>query len=473
MNYSNAVSRFSRAAIFRSYYYLTGRRNWLTDLDRLERIYHASREEVESNVRSSLSALLSHAVDTVPYYRDLALRGRPSPDNAIQFLQQMPILTKDIIRREGQRLASARPGAKLRWNTSGGSTGEPVQLLQDGRMNRGRVVGKLLYMRWAGHQMGEPHVLIWGVDQETFGKGVSIHDRIYQMVHNQTCLNCHKITTDVLYTWVDRINALRPTLIEAYVDAVYELSRLIIREGVEVAKPRSIIVGAGVLTLGMRDVISQAFQCPVLNRYGSREVSDMACSCRHNSELHVNELSYYLEILDDDGVPCGMGVEGNILVTLFTNYSMPLIRYRIEDRGVWAMGTCPCGRTTRRLGGVMGRQFDFLLAGDGTKIHAGALVDVIFPVLSIRRYQYRQTRKDHVVLAVVPAEGYNKEAVVQDIQQPLKQVRELLAGVSVELAIVDEITPSKSGKYRYILNESSGVRGTSCGKQYEKTDDRH
>ena len=111
MNYSNAVSRFSRAAIFRSYYYLTGRRNWLTDLDRLERIYHASREEVESNVRSSLSALLSHAVDTVPYYRDLALRGRPSPDNAIQFLQQMPILTKDIIRREGQRLASARPGA--------------------------------------------------------------------------------------------------------------------------------------------------------------------------------------------------------------------------------------------------------------------------------------------------------------------------------------------------------------------------
>jgi phenylacetate-CoA ligase len=419
----------------------------------MDDLHRASRSEIDACVRRSLYNLLSHAFLTVPYYRDLAGSTALSESTVFAVLHELPILTKDIIRKETNRLISEMPSKKRRWNASGGSTGEPIKLLQDRRMANLSRATQLLFMRWAGHRMGEPHLLIWGVPAAATGERMSLHDRIYNWVHNQTYLNCHDIDDRIVRQWVNCINTKRPILVEAYSDAIYELSRHIERMGLNTVAPRAIITSAAVLTPYMRESIVKAFKCPVLNRYGSREVSDVACSCLSNEELHVSEFSSYLEVVDDDGKPCEADVEGDILVTLFTNYAMPLIRYRIEDRGVWATGPCPCGRTTKRLASVNGRQFDFLQAADGTRIHAGPFCTALYPVSCVGRYQYRQTSKTHIVLAVVPTPGYDKATVVQNMQAPLSHVRSLVPGVTVELVVVGDIIPSKSGKYRYVLNE--------------------
>lgn len=452
-NSTKTFGRWIRGTCFTSYYWLTGRISLLSFVKYLDKLYFAPRSEIDVQVHRNLFHLLSHASINVPYYRDLIDDEGLSESTAISNLQKMPILTKSIIRRETKRLITEQPYRRARWNTSGGSTGEPIRLLQDRRMRNLSKATKLLFMRWAGHQMGEPHVLIWGVPQATFGERISLHDRIYRTVHNETYLNCYNTNDEVIHNWIGCINAKRPTLIEAYADAIYELSRLIIREDIYVERPRAIITSAGVLESHMREAITQAFNCPVLNRYGSREVSDMACSCLSNNELHVNEFLCYLEIVDDQGEPCEVGIEGNILVTLFTNYTMPLIRYQIEDRGIWASGHCPCGRNTIRLVEISGRQSDYLLASDGTKINGTALTTLLYPVTGIRRYQYRQTQKGTVVLAVVPVQGSNLDRLKKEILLALERLKTMLRGSTVELAIVDEIVPSKSGKYRYILNE--------------------
>ena len=163
-------------------------------------------------------------------------------------LGSLPALTKDIIRQQGNQLVSEAPGKHIRRNTSGGSTGEPVLLLQDRDMSQGSRTHELLMMRWAGHQWGEPHVLVWGVPQAAFGARVPIRERIFRFVHNETYLNCYRITNSLLDEWIERINAIRPTLIEAYVDALYELSVRILKTNARVATPRGLIVSAGVLT---------------------------------------------------------------------------------------------------------------------------------------------------------------------------------------------------------------------------------
>ena len=43
-------------------------------------------------------------------------------------------------------------------------------------------------------------------------------------------------------------------------------------------------------------------------------------------------------ILDGDGNPVKPGETGEIVVTDLDNYGMPLIRYRIGDRGKWSAG---------------------------------------------------------------------------------------------------------------------------------------
>jgi phenylacetate-CoA ligase len=419
----------------------------------MDRFQFASRDEIDVQVRQNLCQLLLHAARTVPYYRDLIDVRNLSEATAISMLQRMPILTKDLIRQEGKRLISERAARRSRWNTSGGSTGEPVRLLQDRDMlNKSRAT-ELLFMRWAGHARGEPHLFIWGVPQATFHEKISYHEILFRLIHNETYLNCYRITDDTLRVWIECINARRPTLIEAYADAIYDLSCFIVEKRSSVRSPRAIITSAGVLTPHMREVVTRAFRCPVLNRYGSREVSAVACSCMSGHELHVNEYGCYVEVVDQQECPCEQGIEGDILVTLLANYAMPLIRYRIQDRGIWASGPCPCGRTTRRLAAVSGRQSDYLLALDASRINGTALTTLLYPVCSIRRYQYRQVQPDRVVLAVVPKEGVALDALKTEMEAPLGRLRIMLGGVSVELAVVDKIMPSNSGKYRYIIND--------------------
>lgn len=447
------LSQPIRGLCFAGHYVLTGRRALLQSVNHLDRLYRAPRPQIDARVHRSLYHLLVHASRTVPFYRDHMVESKLCEATVISCLQAMPVLTKSVIRREGGRLISETPCARTRWNTSGGSTGEPIKLLQDRKMAFHSRATELLFMRWAGHKRGEPHVLIWGVPQATFAERTSFHEKLYRLVHNETYLNCYKITNETLHAWVECLNAKRPSLIEAYADALYELSRLISEEGLHVERPRGIITSAAVLTPRMRETITHAFGCPVLNRYGSREVGNVACSCLSNDQLHIDENTCYVEIVDEAGNPCADGVQGDILVTLLTNYAMPLIRYQIQDRGMWASGPCPCGRTTRRLANVVGRQSDYLLASDGSRINGTALTTLLYPVSGIKRYQYRQLQNNKVILLVVPQDGISTDVLRKETHPALEKLERILHGIPVELSVVDEIAPSRSGKYRYILNE--------------------
>src|ERR1044071_1774329 len=82
----------------------------------------------------ALSRLLSHCRQMVPYYGEL-LSGTnlyQLENDPRSVLQSLPVLTKDSIRANSSRLQStdnARRNCQV--NTSGGSTGEPVRLVQD------------------------------------------------------------------------------------------------------------------------------------------------------------------------------------------------------------------------------------------------------------------------------------------------------------------------------------------------------
>jgi phenylacetate-CoA ligase len=456
MNEKSLIA-LARRACFVGYYRATGRGAILDDVERFERLHFSSRKELDANSAEQVATILRHAAATVPYYSQRLGDTQISEGNALAVLQQLPILTKDIIRKEGQNLVSTRPGRKIRPNTSGGSTGEPIRLLQDERMARLSRSGELLFMRWTGHNPGEPHLLIWGVPRETLGQGISNRERLFRFVCNETYLNCHHSSSSMMDGWILELQRLRPTLIEAYVDALHELSRRILASGKTVPSPRAIITSAGVLTPDARRDITAAFRAPIFNRYGSREVSNVACSCCKNTELHVHEPWCYLEIVDENGVECPVGVEGDILVTMFHNLTMPLIRYRIEDRGVWASSTpCACGRNTRRLAAIGGRVRDYVFTSEGAKIHGAALTMLMFNLEYLKRFQFHQNKGGDVCLRVVPTLLAQEAALRTSLEGPLSTLRGMLGKQKVSLEIVDEIIPSKSGKLRYVINEALG-----------------
>ena len=105
-----------------------------------------------------------------------------------------------------------------------------------------------------------------------------------------------------------------------------------------------------------KNLIEEVFRTKVYNKYGSREVGDMACSCEKDEGLHLNILNNYIEILNDNLEPCKPGEIGQVYVTVLNNFVMPLLRYQIGDMAVPSkVEQCSCGRGLPLIEKVIGR----------------------------------------------------------------------------------------------------------------------
>ena len=76
-----------------------------------------------------------------------------------------------------------------------------------------------------------------------------------------------------------------------------------------------------------------------------------------------------VEVLEA-GAPVPAGTVGDLVCTGLLNADMPLVRYRVGDRGALAPADegCRCGRTLPTLATVEGRVDDVLLTPDGRRI---------------------------------------------------------------------------------------------------------
>jgi len=138
------------------------------------------------------------------------------------------------------------------------------------------------------------------------------------------------------------------------------------------------MVTAGVLYPEVQARISEVFHAKIFNRYGSQEVSDIACNCKKGEGLHLIPDIYYLEIVDDEGRRVKSGKQGNIIITLLTNYTMPLIRYRIEDRGILSEKVCSCGRGLPLLEKIVGRIRENFKNKFGDYVNGGVFIDLFY-----------------------------------------------------------------------------------------------
>lgn len=407
-----------------------------------------------------LHALLDHARRAVPYYRAVAPRAR-SDENPVAQLRAFPILTKDIIRSEFKSLLSSDLDSRhWYYNTSGGSTGEPTRLVQDREYaDRSAVLTSVLYERM-GFRSGDRIYTLWGSEREILQGSVGLRARVSGWIHNATMLNAFRMTPEAMRAHLQLIARRPPGILICYAQALYELARFAEEEGISVPPQRIITSSAGTLHPFMREVIERFFGCPVFNWYGSREVGAIATQLPGEPHLWVPPWAQYVEILDEDGRPAPDGVEGEIVVTLLLNNAMPLIRYRIGDRGALAP---PARDGAQRLLRVSGRNVDVFRKRDGTLIDGEYFTHVLYFRDWVRKFQLVQTDYECVTLKVVPANGGAPEAVRQTRAPELAEVEQKIRAALgpecvVDVQILEDIPPAASGKYRYTIS-ALGPRG--------------
>jgi phenylacetate-CoA ligase len=397
---------------------------------------------------AALGETLRHAVSSVPYYREVAGTEPGRIDDPVAFLRQLPILTKETIRDAGEQLLSS-VGDRNTWyeNATGGSTGEPLKLIQDAD-HRARIVAiQEVYSTWAGGGLGRPEVFIWGSERDIEVGSETLRNRLANAILNRKLLNAFRLDEASMRRFLAVVQRGPSKLVLAYSQAGFEVARFAAAERIGVPPQRGFIATAGMLYDHMRSRIEETFGCRVFDRYGSREIGDMAGECEHGTGLHVLPWCCYIEVVDDDDAPTPPGVEGDIVVTGLTNRAMPLIRYRIGDRAVLAADeVCPCGRAGPRLARVTGRTVDMFLTETGVYVAGGYFVQLLAYRPWVGPFQIRQTAPDEVEYLVV-ARGEIPEGDREEIERATRAA--LGAACRVSFRLVDEIDPGPSGKRHY------------------------
>jgi phenylacetate-CoA ligase len=105
-----------------------------------------------------------------------------------------------------------------------------------------------------------------------------------------------------------------------------ELARLPLRH-----QPKVLISTAMQMLPGLRRELEARFGCPVIDLYAMNEAGPIGAAAAAGHILLQPRL--YVEVLDDDGVPCLPGERGEISLSGGFNPFVPLLRYRTGDYG--------------------------------------------------------------------------------------------------------------------------------------------
>ena len=202
--------------------------------------------------------------------------------------------------------------------------------------------------------------------------------------------------------------------------------------GIEVAH-----VLAEMLPESLRQELETDFGVRVLQSYGTADVGCLAYECPEKGGWHLHPETV-VEVLDlETRKAAEPGQPGEVVATIFDE-AYPLLRLATGDLSSIAPGgPCPCGRTTQKLQGLLGR------VGDGVKVkgmfvRASQIAGVLQRFPEVGRWQAvvtREQHQDHLDYAVeLAAPSGDPAALAAKIAEALREEVKVRGEVKVVAA---------------------------------------
>ena len=440
--------------VLRLYERVTHKRLWSGCLE-LNELQWLSTPELEDRAFRKLSPLLNHAVNHVPYYRDLFGRAGVAPGRiqSLADLALVPITTKADLRSNfpDRTAADNLPASRrLRGRTSG-STGLPFEFFGD-REAAGPILASYLFFRqWAGVPIGVTMVYVGNAQ---FGRTIARSSQLMQAARRillgEKIVNLPgaDISPGVFVAHLESLPRSRQYFLLGFPSYLSSLAQQMLESKIPLpVYPEAVISISETLTPLRSKIIESTFRCKIANHYSCWETPHIAQTCPdHGASLHINSDRVILRVVREDGVSARAGEQGRVLITDLTNYAMPFINYDTGDQAIQG-SPCPCGRGFPTLHSLEGRDPEVIRTRSGRLISAGSLGRILLPYClsraAIWEYQAIQRTVDSVRLLVVPRVSTSPDFVVD-----LKGSLEEFFGSDIEVAveIVDRIAAEQSGK---------------------------
>jgi len=395
-----------------------------------------------------LGFILERAATRVPWYRDHWAQRRRHGDRASpELLENWPVLEKETLRHDARAFVADDVDIRRMFHEqTSGTTGKPLDIW------RSRLTVRSLYA------LASARTRIWegipdGVRFARLGGQLvtPVSQRrppfwVWNAVMHQLYMSTYHLAPDLIPHYFDALVRYRIEYIAGYTSALVALAREALQLGRNDIRMLAAVTNAEPVRPDERQLISKAFHCPVRETYGMAETVAAGSECPAGT-LHQWPEAGHIEVSEPvaDGAGVHDGASGEFLCTGLLNVDMPLIRYRVGDRGTAPrFRACACGRTLPVIDAVDGRTTDLLVTRDGRRVF---WLNPVFYGLPVRETQIVQDSLDRITVRAVPAPGFGP-ATCRTISDRLRQ---RMGDVDVDVQQVSEVPRTSFGKLRAVV----------------------
>jgi phenylacetate-CoA ligase len=326
-------------------------------------------------------ALVDHARRRVPLHRRRLAGVEPDAVRTVEDVARLPTLPKRLLRETplAELVTTGFDPARGDVVHTSGSTGAPLRIVRGPREVDWHRGAGLRILRERGFRWTDRTFEIRALAGPTFGaQRLGVAPKHWASILDPP----EQLLADLV--------AYRPAVVCATPSVLHELADVVRAGGPRPVPPRLVIADAEPLLPATRARVAEAFGTPPTDVYGLVEVSNFAFECRHATGLHVTADTHLVEVLDDAGRPAPAGTPGRIVVTDLMARTMPILRYETGDRAALVTTPCPCGRTSPRLVGLVGRAADAVVLSDGRRLHWPYFHEALARLPHLERWQVVQ-----------------------------------------------------------------------------------
>lgn len=391
-----------------------------------------------------LHDLLVFAQTNTPYYQG----------KNYTHLSDFPVVNKQVIMEHYDQFLTPVdkiPGQKgeVHVQRTSGSTGTPFEVRQDTNCRTRRVATIKAANELIGFHSFEPLMHLRAIKHYW-----NFPDDVVVKWNKDICIlyaDNANLTDSRVRKLIDAINEYKISFVRGYMTTLDTITRYAVENNYPIlTKPTFISVGELLLD-SLRSRV-ESMGCKIISQYGNEENGVFGQSKINGSgtEMTLYRANCYIEILKmDRDEPVEENELGRIVVTDFTNYSMPMIRYEIGDCAM--IGERADNGALLSIKNLSGRKTDMVYRTDGSVIDIfNSMPKEIYNGQLIRQWQFIQKDAKSYVLNL----GIKDETVRAQENLYVQYMKDIL-GPDAEISInwLHEIPVLASGKRKIVIQE--------------------
>ena len=420
------------------------------------------REQMRELQGKRLHKIVDNVYHNVPFYRHKMQEMDLTPEDitSIDDIVKLPFTTKQDLRDNYPTGLQAAPMSEvIRFHASSGTTGNPTIV---GYTRKDvEIWSECMARCLTAYGVTRDDVFSVAYGYGLFTGGLGVHygvERMGAAVLPTSTGNTEK--------HVRLLRDLGVTGIACTPSYALYLAETMEKMGVtkDMIKLKVGAFGAEPWTENMRQEIESRLGLKGYNLYGLSEIMgpcvSYECECQNGS--HICEDHYFPEIVDPatiESLPNGQ--VGELVFTTLTKEGMPLLRYRTRDLCSLMEGECECGRTSVRMGRIMGRSDDMLIIR-GINVFPSQVESVILSMPECApRFLLIVDRVNNLDTLTIQVEvrqeyfdaGFDTLTPITDLEKKIaEKIRSVLSiGVKVQIKAPNTIERSQ-GKSKFVID---------------------